>query len=100
MPMFTNLPGTVLSLPQFTIPDYHQEAPAPQPPNPLLSPLAQLLERLEREKRIEVSSLKLDCEHVFWLAYYGFVLLEVDYVDCVFLIRNPEVMSTLRRKAS
>lgn len=41
MPMFTNLPGTVLSLPQFTIPDYHQEAPAPQPPNPLLSPLAQ-----------------------------------------------------------
>ena len=60
----------------------------------------QLLERLEREKRIEVSSLKLDCEHVFWLAYYGFVLLEVDYMDCVFLIRNPEVMSTLRRKAS
>jgi hypothetical protein len=59
-----------------------------------------LLERLEREKRIEVSSLKLDCEHVFWLAYYGFVLLEVDYMDCVFLIRNPEVMSTLRRKAS
>ena len=60
----------------------------------------QLLEQLEREKRIEVSSLKLDCEHVFWLAYYGFVLLEVDYMDCVFLIRNPEVMSTLRRKAS
>jgi hypothetical protein len=59
-----------------------------------------LLERLEAEKRIEVSSLRLDAEHVFWLAYYGFVLLEVDLMDCVFLIRNPEVMSTLRRKAS
>jgi hypothetical protein len=40
MPLFTNLPGTALSLPQFTVPDYHIAAPQPQP-NPLLSPLAQ-----------------------------------------------------------
>jgi hypothetical protein len=60
----------------------------------------QLLRRLDSEPRIEVSTLHLDCEHVFWLAYYGFVFLEVDFDDRVYLARNPQVMSKLRRKAS
>lgn len=57
----------------------------------------QLLERLDRETRIEVSTLRLDCEHVFWLAYYGFVFLEVDFDDRVYLARNPSVMLEWRK---
>ena len=42
----------------------------------------------------------LDCEHVLWLVYYGFVLLDIDFKDQIFLVRNPETTRTLRRKAS
>ena len=60
----------------------------------------QLLQRLDREGRIEVAGLGLDCEHVLWLVYYGFVLLDIDFKDQIFLVRNPETTRTLRRKAS
>lgn len=57
-----------------------------------------LLERLEREHRVDVAELdpSHDAERVLWLAYFGFLSLLVDAADRVYVVRNPEALPELR----
>ena len=49
-----------------------------------------LLERLEREMRIDVETIDADAQALLWMGHFGLYGIEVDRGDRVFLVRREE----------
>jgi hypothetical protein len=54
---------------------------------------AELLGRLEKERRVDVDTLEADgydAASLFWMAHYALVSVEIDQADRVYLVRKKE----------
>jgi len=49
-----------------------------------------ILERLEREKRIDVELVDADASTLLWMGHFGLFGVDVDFADRTYLVRRPE----------